>query len=140
MDSARALRDVEPTSFWLEDPGRPAARPALVGDTTCDLLVVGGGYSGLWTALLAKERDPSLDVVLVEANEAGCAASGRNGGFCAASLTHGFGNGLQRWPAELPLLERLGRAHTVSLPWAGGNLAGRWSTPPSSPRPTSSAT
>lgn len=38
----------------------------------------------------------------------GWAASGRNGGFCAASLTHGFGNGLQRWPAELGRLERLG--------------------------------
>ncbi|MFI9364691.1 NAD(P)/FAD-dependent oxidoreductase [Kitasatospora sp. NPDC053057] len=111
MDSARALSDARPTPFWLEDPGRPQALPALVGDTTCDLLVVGGGYSGLWTALIAKERDPSLDVVLVEGNEVGWAASGRNGGFCAASLTHGFGNGLQRWPAELAQLERLGAAN-----------------------------
>ncbi|MFJ8436561.1 NAD(P)/FAD-dependent oxidoreductase [Kitasatospora sp. NPDC094019] len=108
MDSARALSDARPTPFWLEDPGRPTAQPALVGDTHCDLLVVGGGYSGLWTALVAKERDPSLDVVLVEGQEVGWAASGRNGGFCAASLTHGFGNGLQRWPAELGRLERLG--------------------------------
>ncbi|WP_405006319.1 FAD-binding oxidoreductase [Kitasatospora purpeofusca] len=108
MDSARALSDARPTPFWLEDPGRPAAQPALVGDAHCDLLVVGGGYSGLWTALVAKERDPSLDVVLVEGQEVGWAASGRNGGFCAASLTHGFGNGLQRWPAELGRLERLG--------------------------------
>ncbi len=111
MDSARALSDARPTPFWLEDPGRPAALPALVGDTTCDLLVVGGGYSGLWTALVAKERDPSLDVVLVEGKEVGWAASGRNGGFCASSLTHGFGNGLQRWPAELGRLERLGAAN-----------------------------
>ncbi|MFD8084259.1 NAD(P)/FAD-dependent oxidoreductase [Kitasatospora sp. NPDC059722] len=111
MDSARALSDASPTPFWLEDPGRPAAQPALVGDTVCDLLVVGGGYSGLWTALIAKERDPSLDVVLVEGQEVGWAASGRNGGFCAASLTHGFGNGLQRWPAELAQLERLGAAN-----------------------------
>ncbi|MEE1786459.1 FAD-dependent oxidoreductase [Streptomyces sp. SP17BM10] len=111
MDSARALSDARPTPFWLEDPGRPAAQPALVGDTVCDLLVVGGGYSGLWTALIAKERDPSLDVVLVEGHEVGWAASGRNGGFCAASLTHGFGNGLQRWPAELAQLERLGAAN-----------------------------
>ncbi|MGW3042247.1 NAD(P)/FAD-dependent oxidoreductase [Kitasatospora sp. NPDC001159] len=111
MDSARALSDARPSPFWLEDPGRPETLPALVGDTTCDLLVVGGGYSGLWTALIAKERDPSLDVVLVEGNEVGWAASGRNGGFCAASLTHGFGNGLQRWPAELAQLERLGAAN-----------------------------
>ncbi|WP_371499488.1 FAD-binding oxidoreductase [Kitasatospora sp. NBC_00374] len=115
MDSARALSDVQPTPFWLEDPGRPQALPALVGDTTCDLLVVGGGYSGLWTALIAKERDPSLDVVLVEGNEIGWAASGRNGGFCAASLTHGFGNGLQRWPGELAELERQGAANLQAI-------------------------
>ncbi|MCX5210577.1 FAD-binding oxidoreductase [Kitasatospora sp. NBC_00240] len=115
MDSARALSDARPTPFWLEDPGRPQALPALVGDTTCDLLVVGGGYSGLWTALIAKERDPSLDVVLVEGNEVGWAASGRNGGFCAASLTHGFGNGLQRWPGELAELERQGAANLQAI-------------------------
>jgi glycine/D-amino acid oxidase-like deaminating enzyme len=115
MDSARALSDARPTPFWLEDPGRPEALPALVGDTTCDLLVVGGGYSGLWTALIAKERDPSLDVLLVEGNEIGWAASGRNGGFCAASLTHGFGNGLQRWPGELAELERQGAANLQAI-------------------------
>ncbi|MER8187403.1 FAD-dependent oxidoreductase [Kitasatospora sp. NPDC094015] len=115
MDSARALSDAQPTPFWLEDPGRPQALPALVGDTRCDLLVVGGGYSGLWTALIAKERDPSLDVVLVEGKEVGWAASGRNGGFCAASLTHGFGNGLQRWPGELAELERQGAANLQAI-------------------------
>ncbi|GAA2149576.1 FAD-dependent oxidoreductase [Kitasatospora kazusensis] len=115
MDSARALSDARPTPFWLEDPGRPEALPALVGDTKCDLLVVGGGYSGLWTALIAKERDPSLDVVLIEGHEVGWAASGRNGGFCAASLTHGFGNGLQRWPGELGELERQGQANLQAI-------------------------
>jgi glycine/D-amino acid oxidase-like deaminating enzyme len=69
---------------------------------------VGGGFTGLWTALLARERDPSLDVVLLEARTAGWAASGRNGGFCSASLTHGLANGLERFRAEMPLLERLG--------------------------------
>ncbi|WUF66681.1 FAD-binding oxidoreductase [Streptomyces decoyicus] len=106
--AVHALADAEPTPFWLTDPGRPAARPALVGDETCDLLVVGGGYSGLWTALIAKERDPQRDVVLIEGAEIGWAASGRNGGFCAASLTHGLGNGLARWPNELATLEELG--------------------------------
>jgi glycine/D-amino acid oxidase-like deaminating enzyme len=71
-------------------------------------VVVGGGFSGLWTALLARERDPAQDVVLLEASTAGWAASGRNGGFCSASLTHGIGNGLSRFPGEMPQLEKLG--------------------------------
>ncbi|WP_055694528.1 NAD(P)/FAD-dependent oxidoreductase [Streptomyces prasinopilosus] len=103
-----SLADARPSAYWLDDPGRPEPRPALTGAETCDLLVVGGGYSGLWTALIAKERDPDRDVVLVEGREAGWAASGRNGGFCAASLTHGLANGLARWPEEIHELERLG--------------------------------
>ncbi|MEU8958305.1 FAD-dependent oxidoreductase [Streptomyces sp. NPDC048518] len=103
-----SLSDAKPVSFWLDDPARPSPEPALTGDERCDLLVVGGGYSGLWTALIAKERDPHRDVVLVEGKEAGWAASGRNGGFCAASLTHGIGNGLSRWPGEIAKLEELG--------------------------------
>ncbi|CAM5688105.1 FAD-dependent oxidoreductase OS=Streptomyces alboniger OX=132473 GN=CP975_26180 PE=4 SV=1 [Streptomyces alboniger] len=103
-----SLSDAKPVPYWLDDPGRPAPGPALTGDDRCDLLVVGGGYSGLWTALIAKERDPRREVVLVEGREAGWAASGRNGGFCAASLTHGISNGLSRWPGEIAKLEELG--------------------------------
>ncbi|KDN87399.1 FAD-dependent oxidoreductase [Kitasatospora cheerisanensis KCTC 2395] len=114
-DPVRALKDAQPVPFWLDDPARPDAASALVGDVRCDLLVVGGGYSGLWTALIAKERDPSLDVVLIEAQQAGWAASGRNGGFCEASLTHGLANGYQRWPDELGTLERLGAANLQAM-------------------------
>ncbi|MEU3775650.1 FAD-dependent oxidoreductase [Streptomyces sp. NPDC032472] len=105
---AKSLSEALPVSYWLDDPGRPDPQPALTSDEACDLLVIGGGYSGLWTALIAKERDPARDVVLIESKEAGWAASGRNGGFCAASLTHGFANGLARWPGELAKLEELG--------------------------------
>ncbi|WP_405823343.1 FAD-binding oxidoreductase [Streptomyces sp. NBC_00838] len=109
--AAASLADAQPVAYWLDDPGKPGAVPALAGDDRCDLLVVGGGYSGLWTALLAKERDPRRDIVLIEGREVGWAASGRNGGFCSASLTHGLANGLSRWPGELRALEDLGEGN-----------------------------
>ncbi len=104
-----ALRDSRQGSFWLEDaaPGA-AAYDRLTGDTSADLVVVGGGYTGLWTALLARQREPGARVVLLEANTVGWAASGRNGGFCDASLTHGHDNGVARWPEEIEELDRLG--------------------------------
>ena len=113
--SRAALADAEPAVFWLDSPQRPEPRPPLTGPTSADLLVVGGGYSGLWAAVLAKRRDPARDVLLVEGERIGWAASGRNGGFCAASLTHGYDNGLQRWPAEIDQLERLGTENLAAL-------------------------
>ncbi|GAA2165901.1 FAD-dependent oxidoreductase [Pedococcus bigeumensis] len=107
-----ALADAAPAVYWLDQPDRPARRPGLGGassaDRSADLVVVGAGYSGLWTALLAKEADPSLDVLVLEAGSVGWAASGRNGGFCSASLTHGEANGRARWPQEYAALHRLG--------------------------------
>lgn len=111
----RSLADAAPAVLWLDDPARPAPRDPLPGPTLADLVVVGGGYTGLWTALRAKERDPSRDVVLLEAGECGWQASGRNGGFAAASLTHGFHNGQARWPEELETLDRLGAENLAAI-------------------------
>ena len=88
-----ALAAAQPAVFWLDDPARPDPLPPLTGRVTADLVVVGGGYSGLWTALRSRERHPDRSVVLLEAGRCGDEASGRNGGFASASLTHGFGNG-----------------------------------------------
>ena len=101
-DTVTALADAEPRVYWLDTPSRPPSRPALQAPARTDLAVVGGGYTGLWTALLAKERDPGRDVVLLEGDRIGWAASGRNGGFCAASLTHGEANGRGALPARVP--------------------------------------
>ena len=97
--------------FWLEDAGDGRASPALPGAAPAARTGCGGGYCGLWTAVLAKRRDPGARVVLLEAQTVGWAASGRNGGFCEASLTHGEQNGRRRWPEEYDLLERLGMAN-----------------------------
>ncbi|HWC20917.1 MAG TPA: FAD-binding oxidoreductase [Flexivirga sp.] len=105
---ARAKR----APFWLDTPARPPARPSLEGDTSCELAVVGGGFSGLWTAVLAKEANPDRDVLLLEGGRLAWAASGRNGGFCAASLTHGYDNGVSRFGEEAQAeLDRLGMAN-----------------------------
>jgi glycine/D-amino acid oxidase-like deaminating enzyme len=103
-----AIADAYPHPYWYDDVDKPESNPMLVRTETCDLCVVGGGYTGLWTAIIAKERDPSRDVVLVEGASVGSAASGRNGGFMESSLTHGVSNGQERFPDEMPALERLG--------------------------------
>jgi glycine/D-amino acid oxidase-like deaminating enzyme len=106
--TAGALAGARPVSYWLDQPGAPGPASPLAGRATARLAVIGGGFTGLWTALLAKERDPSSDVVLLEARTVAWAASGRNGGFCSASLTHGLANGVARFGGEIETLERLG--------------------------------
>ncbi len=110
-----ALRDVRHEPLWLADAARPAPRPVLTESLSADLVVVGGGLTGLWTALRAKERDPGADVVLLEGDRIGNAASGRNGGFVASSITHGYGNGIARWPDQFGELYRLGLANLADI-------------------------
>jgi len=103
-----ALAWAEPSAYWYDDVDEPESNDTLVRTESCDLCIVGGGYTGLWTALIAKERDPTRDVVLLEGDTIGSGASGRNGGFMESSLTHGIANGQERFPRELAVLERLG--------------------------------
>ena len=71
-----------PLPWWLEEAPPDPEEPALAGDAEADVAIVGGGYTGLWTALTLKQRDPALRVVVLEAERVGLGPSGRNGGFC----------------------------------------------------------
>jgi glycine/D-amino acid oxidase-like deaminating enzyme len=104
----QSIADAYHTPFWLDDPSRPAPEPELTKDSSTDLLIIGAGFTGLWTALLAKEENPGREVVIVEAGEVAAGASGRNGGFMDASITHGMQNGLARWPGEFHTLLAFG--------------------------------
>jgi glycine/D-amino acid oxidase-like deaminating enzyme len=105
---------VEPRlpSWWLEDAlaaeGDPEPAAALAGEETADVAVVGGGYTGLWTALALRERAPELRVALLEAEICGHGPSGRNGGF-----VHGY------WGALASVLPVLGEAEALRLCVAG---------------------
>ncbi|MFI9832569.1 NAD(P)/FAD-dependent oxidoreductase [Streptomyces sp. NPDC051913] len=68
-------------SFWFADDGLPAVREPLAEDATADVVIVGGGYTGLWTAYYLKKAAPFLRVTVLEQKFCGYGASGRNGGW-----------------------------------------------------------
>jgi glycine/D-amino acid oxidase-like deaminating enzyme len=102
-------------SYWLAASPAGPTRPSLTGSGTADVAIVGAGFTGLWTAIALTDTDPSLRVVVVEQETVGFGASGRNGGFCQASLTHGLANGLRHFPDEIDILEREGLANLRAL-------------------------
>lgn len=97
------------TAFWIDRAPKRTACPALLGHHDTDLCIIGGGYTGLWTAILAKQRDPNRRVTILEGNTIGFAASGRNGGFVEPSIGHGMGNVASRWPHQAAEIVRLSR-------------------------------
>ena len=110
-----SLADIKNQCYWLDDVDAPVDRSRLIGKLTADLVIVGGGFTGLWAAIEAKQLQPNLDIVLVDGDAIAHGASGRNGGFVAASLTHGFVNGLQRWPNELKRLVKAGHENLDAI-------------------------
>jgi len=125
-----SLAGTRQSTFWLDGLNGPSFS-SLQGQTTADLTVVGGGYCGLWTAVLAKRRNPAARVVLLEAQTIGWTAAGRNGGFVEASITHGEENGRNRWSDEFDTLERLGMENLDAFEAEIASpifCAGRWTT------------
>jgi len=115
------------TPLWFtEQPLH--SHPQLSSAHTTDLLIVGAGFTGLWTAIQAKLRNPERAVTLIERDHVGGQASGRNGGFIHASLTHGSLNGLASWPDEhdyliqrglenLNAIRKFVREHNIECEW-----------------------
>jgi glycine/D-amino acid oxidase-like deaminating enzyme len=108
---------VEPRlpAWWLEEAlaaeGTPEPAPALDHERVADVCVVGGGFTGLWTALAVRERAPSASIVVLEAEICGAGPSGRNGGF-----VHGF------WPSLGALRAAVGDADAVAVAQAGDGI------------------
>ena len=81
--------ELQRKSWWLREVAPVDDVTALRGSRRADICVVGGGYTGLWTALRIKDLDPTAEVVLIESDVCGAGASGRNGGF-AMTFWHHF--------------------------------------------------
>jgi len=107
-----ALAETRYCPLWHDRNIRPEPCPPLSGDEACELLIVGGGFTGLWAALQARERMPELDIVLLESTFVGDGASGRNGGFV---LTHGEHNADDQFPGETERIEELGKVNFREL-------------------------
>ncbi|MDA2989705.1 MAG: FAD-dependent oxidoreductase, partial [Actinomycetota bacterium] len=75
-----AVQDAERSVYWLDRPERPAALPPLTQSIDADLVIVGAGFTGLWTALLAHDVDPDRDIVVIERTRVADGGTGRNGG------------------------------------------------------------
>ena len=105
--------------WWIDDAGLGVVADPLGGEQTADVAVVGGGFTGLWTALALLERSPAIDVALVEADFCGSGPSGRNGGFL-----HGYwsslGTARELFGADAAL--RLARASDRIIPGVRGFL------------------
>ena len=104
-----ALAAAKFTTYWIDGLEPVADEPALERDIDCDLLIVGGGFCGLWGALQAMEQNPERDIVLIEAKSVANGASGRPAAIMSTSVMHGIDNTERIFPDDVAELERLGR-------------------------------
>ena len=117
--SERHIRD---RSLWWDTlPGTITPRPALQGDTDCDVAIVGAGMTGLWTAYCLLDAEPSLRVRVIERQVAGFGASGRNGGWISAGIA-GVHSEWAKTSGD-DAVRRAERATWESVDWIGERAA-----------------
>jgi len=110
-----ALKDAIPRPLWHDPDIMPEVLSPLSTDESCELLIVGGGFTGLWAAMQAKERKPDADIIIIEQTFVGDGASGRCGGFLSTSVAHGETNMEAQFPGEVEQLEALGTQNMKEL-------------------------
>ncbi len=109
------MRPIEESCYWLAHLPPHEVRPLQAAAET-DLVVIGAGLTGLWTALFLKELDPSREVTVVEQGIAAWGASGRNAGMLAETIDHTHGLAIQHFgEAEAARLAALGEANAREL-------------------------
>ncbi len=114
-EATRALEGAVRAPYWLDRASAPASHASLDGPIDADLVIIGAGFTGLWAAWRALERNPGQSVVVLDAESVAFGASGRNGGFVAASLTHGLTHGTHVWPTQVSALQREGERNLEEL-------------------------
>ncbi len=119
---------MESVSFWHEAVDL-SPRPALNGDATADVAIVGAGLTGLWTAYYLQKRNPDLSIIVIDKNVAGFGASGRNGGWASALFprstsslvkTYGFSRAKALRNAMVETISEIGRvvaAEKIDCDW-----------------------
>lgn len=109
FQAQQALLKTKFFPYWLDNPASPEPEPMLEANITCDLLIVGAGFTGLWAAIHAKEENPERDVVIIEAQSIAIGASGRPAAILSTSVMHGLANASRLFPDDMDELERLGK-------------------------------
>jgi glycine/D-amino acid oxidase-like deaminating enzyme len=99
--------------YWLEEAGSPLVAPPLSGERRADVVIVGGGYTGMWAAWQLKAQEPGCEVALLEAETCGQGPSGRNGGFCNV-MWFSLQNMRERWGDAAALAVARASAEAVS--------------------------
>src|SRR6266540_8258 len=126
-DQGTHIGDHTPTGWWLEEAGGAAPRAPLYGAHDADVVVIGGGYTGMWTAWHLLDSEPGIRVLLLEGGVCGHGPSGRNGGFCeslwfsAPALRERFGDE----PARA-LLDASSETVTAIGAWCRDNHVDAW--------------